>query len=74
MYDKPDSAQGRYDRMPRGFQQGIIDSDQRAINCIQCSDCEEKCPQGFLIGEWMPIIHEVLGERKEFVRTLHTVA
>ena len=27
--------------------------EQQASNCIQCGVCEEKCPQGIPIGEWM---------------------
>jgi len=34
----------------------------QAVNCIQCRECEEKCPQGLPISEWMPVVHRVLGE------------
>ncbi len=30
--------------------------------CIQCRVCEERCPQGIPIGDWMPYIDEVLGQ------------
>jgi predicted aldo/keto reductase-like oxidoreductase len=33
-----------------------------AAQCIQCRDCEERCPQGIAISEWMPRVHALLGE------------
>ena len=38
----------------------------RASACIQCQECEPKCPQKILISEWMPIVHEVLGEGRPY--------
>jgi predicted aldo/keto reductase-like oxidoreductase len=38
----------------------------RAEACESCGECLEKCPQGVLIDEWMPKIHEVLGEGKDY--------
>jgi hypothetical protein len=32
----------------------------RAGACIQCRVCEENCPQGITISEWMPKVHEAL--------------
>jgi predicted aldo/keto reductase-like oxidoreductase len=32
----------------------------RASACTECRECEEKCPQGIKISEWMPKIHEEL--------------
>jgi predicted aldo/keto reductase-like oxidoreductase len=59
MYDKPDSARDGYNNwMPE---------EARASQCVQCRECEEKCPQSILISEWMPIVHEVLGEGKPYV-------
>jgi predicted aldo/keto reductase-like oxidoreductase len=37
-----------------------------ASNCEDCGDCEEKCPQGIPISDWMPYLHEVLGNEKEY--------
>lgn len=54
MYDKLDSARDSYTR--------FIPEAERASACIQCRECESKCPQGILISEWMPIVHAVLGE------------
>lgn len=45
----------------------MSDEDERSLasSCIQCRICEEKCPQGILISEWMPYIHEIMvGERE----------
>ena len=54
MYNKPDQAREWYGQLdPRG---------ERASACIQCRECEDKCPQSIPISEWMPIVHEVLGQ------------
>jgi predicted aldo/keto reductase-like oxidoreductase len=59
MYDKPDSARDGYNNW--------IPEEMRASQCIQCRECEEKCPQSIVISEWMSIVHEVLGEGKPYV-------
>lgn len=33
-----------------------------AGSCIQCGECEERCPQEIPIGEWMPKVHALLGD------------
>ena len=38
----------------------------RASACVQCGDCEKKCPQKIPISRWMPEVHAVLGEGKRF--------
>jgi len=43
------------------------EESEHASACIQCRECEEKCPQEIEISEWMPIVHEVLGEGKPYV-------
>lgn len=40
--------------------------EERAGACNGCKECEEKCPQGLPISEWMPRIHAVLGEGKPY--------
>jgi predicted aldo/keto reductase-like oxidoreductase len=57
MYDKPEWARGAYKWIPE---------EKRAVACIQCRECEEKCPQSIPISEWMPVVHEVLGEGKAY--------
>jgi predicted aldo/keto reductase-like oxidoreductase len=32
-----------------------------AAACVQCRECEERCPQGIAISEWMTKIHALLG-------------
>jgi predicted aldo/keto reductase-like oxidoreductase len=59
MYDKPASARTGYNVW--------TPEEKRASQCIQCRECEEKCPQSIVISEWMPIVHEVLGEGKPYV-------
>jgi len=58
MYDKPDHARQAYNPW--------LPEDERASACIQCRECEEKCPQSILISELMPLVHEVLGEGKSY--------
>jgi predicted aldo/keto reductase-like oxidoreductase len=41
--------------------------EARASACIQCRECEEKCPQKIPISEWMPVIQRVLGENQPYV-------
>jgi len=58
MYNRPEDSREEYKGM---------EEEKRASACIQCRECEEKCPQGILISEWMPIVDEVLGEGKPYV-------
>jgi hypothetical protein len=37
------------------------DEDISAAACIQCRECEERCPQGIAISEWMPRVDALLG-------------
>jgi predicted aldo/keto reductase-like oxidoreductase len=62
MYDKADRAREGYTVW--------TPEEKRASQCIQCRECEEKCPQSIVISEWMPIVHEVLGEGKPYVCNL----
>ena len=57
MYNAFEDARRRYLRMPE---------EARASACIQCRECEDKCPQDILISEWMPLVHEVLGEGRAY--------
>lgn len=56
MYDKLDIARTTYTQW--------FAEDQRAMNCIQCQECEEKCPQDIAIAEWMPKVDELLGSKE----------
>jgi len=58
MYDKPDHGRRVYSQW--------IPEAERASACIQCRECEDKCPQSILISEWMPWVHAVLGEGKPY--------
>ena len=53
VYDQMETARARYARMDEG---------ERAEACLQCRECEDECPQSIRISEWMPRIHQVLGE------------
>ncbi len=71
MFDKPDAARGQYGWWKFAYEeQGIFDHDIRAAQCIQCGECEAKCPQSIPISEWMPVIHQALGENGPYVTRL----
>jgi predicted aldo/keto reductase-like oxidoreductase len=63
MYDKPDA-------MRRWYKQWIP-AENQASACIQCLECEEKCPQSIPISDWMPVVQQVLGEGKPYVKHLN---
>ncbi len=56
MYDDPRTARFRYREKPK---------EAWADNCIECLECEEKCPQQIPIAEWLKKAHEYLGPRKK---------
>ena len=71
MYAKPDAARGHYSWCKFAYEvQHIFDHDVRAAQCIQCQECETKCPQNIPISKWMPVIHQVLGENAPYVTAL----
>jgi predicted aldo/keto reductase-like oxidoreductase len=71
MFDKPEDSRGHYSWLRFAYEeQGIFDHDVRAAQCIQCGECETKCPQGIPISEWMPVIHRALGENGPYVTKL----
>jgi predicted aldo/keto reductase-like oxidoreductase len=71
MFDKPEASRGHYGWLKFAYEeQGIFDHDVRAAQCIQCGECEDKCPQGIPISEWMPVIHRALGENGPYVNKL----
>ena len=63
MYDKPDVARGTYRQW--------VAAENQASACLECLECETKCPQNIPISEWLPVVHEVLGEGKPYVRQLN---
>ena len=50
----------------RGTYRIFLTEETRAGSCIQCRVCEEACPQEIPISEWMPKVHDVLGEGKTY--------
>jgi predicted aldo/keto reductase-like oxidoreductase len=70
MYEKPDASRGQYAWTVQAVKLGIAEHDSRAANCIQCKECESKCPQQIPISEWMPVVHAALGESGPFVTEL----
>lgn len=59
MYNDPDGARGTY--------KNWIKDEDKAAMCIQCQECESKCPQNIPISEWMPVLEEVLGLGRPYV-------
>ena len=55
-----------HDNARRAYTQWIPE-DARASQCIQCQECEDKCPQKIVISEWLPIVEEVLGLNRPYV-------
>lgn len=49
------------ERAQRSYQ--FIKEEERADNCVQCGECEEKCPQSIEIREWLSKAHEVLSDK-----------
>jgi hypothetical protein len=66
MYDKPSFARRQYAWIGERYQQGLLPENPQAGECIQCRECEDKCPQSIPISEWMPIVHQVLGEGQPY--------
>lgn len=56
MHDDLISARKTYDFWKKG----------QANSCVACKTCEDKCPQNIPISEWMPKVHAVLGENKNY--------
>jgi len=38
----------------------------RASACIDCNECEEKCPQKIVISDWMPYVDSVLMKKEKY--------
>lgn len=49
-------------RGPRFHYRNLSD-DQHAGNCVECFECEDKCPQGIPIVERLKEAHALLGEK-----------
>ena len=55
VYDNPSASRSLY----RG-----LSEEKRADNCIECFECEEKCPQGIPISEYLKKSHAWLNKKK----------
>jgi predicted aldo/keto reductase-like oxidoreductase len=55
IYDNPGGPRFRYRNLPE---------DKQADKCVECFECEEKCPQGIQIAEYLKKAHAWLGEQK----------
>jgi uncharacterized protein len=47
-----------------------IDDDTKASQCIQCDECLSKCPQEIAISTWMPVVADVLGLGRDYVKSV----
>ncbi len=71
VYDKPEAARGQYRWWKYAYEvQHSFDHDIRAAQCIQCGECETKCPQHIPISQWMPYIDLAMNGVRPFVMTL----
>jgi hypothetical protein len=52
MYNAPDRAR-------RAYQQWVP-AEERADRCLECGECESKCPQGIQIIEWLGKVDQYL--------------
>lgn len=56
MYNSLERAQRSY---------SFVKEEERADNCAQCGECEEKCPQSIPIREWLSKAHDFLTEETQ---------
>ena len=62
MYNNPENSRFAYGR--------FIPDEEKAARCVQCGECLSKCPQNIPISDWMPVVEEVLGRNKPYVRSV----
>jgi uncharacterized protein len=43
-----------------------IPEKARASACIDCNECEPKCPQKIMISDWMPYVDKVLSKAEKY--------
>ncbi len=55
IYDNPGAPRFLYRNLPE---------DKQADKCVECFECEEKCPQGIPISEFLNKAHAWLGKKK----------
>jgi predicted aldo/keto reductase-like oxidoreductase len=55
IYDNPRASRFLYRNLPK---------DKQADNCVECFECEEKCPQGIPISEYLKKAHALLDKKK----------
>jgi len=59
IYD--DARKGRFlYRGPTGLKES-----ERAHNCVECGECEEKCPQEIPVAKWLKKVEDLLGPKKK---------
>ncbi|NOZ27596.1 MAG: aldo/keto reductase [Chloroflexi bacterium] len=54
---------GRLEEARQQYQR--LSPEEQAAACIQCQECEAKCPQSIPISEWMVHVHAILGEGED---------
>jgi hypothetical protein len=55
IYDNPRAPRFLYHNLPK---------EKQADNCVECFECEEKCPQAIPISEQLKKAHAWLGETR----------
>jgi uncharacterized protein len=62
MYDALEDRRFEYKRW--------IPDNEKAAVCIQCDECLSKCPQQISISTWLPVVEEVLGLNRPYVKSV----
>ena len=62
MYDALEDRRFEYKRW--------IPDNEKAAVCIQCDECLSKCPQNIAISTWLPVVEEVLGLGRPYVKSV----
>jgi len=55
IYDDPKASRFHYRN---------LSVDNQAENCVECFECEENCPQGIAVVEYLKKAHALLGEKQ----------
>jgi predicted aldo/keto reductase-like oxidoreductase len=62
IYQSPDWARTEY--------KNWIPKEVSASACLQCLECDDKCPQHIQVSQWMPVVQQVLGEDQPYVTSI----
>ena len=64
LVERPDDFDRFLNPKASRFLYGSLSEDEQAVNCVECFECEEKCPQGIPISEYLKKAHTWLNKKK----------